>query len=60
MPYAIEISFDAETESDILDIWQTAAEFYSSDYLLRSSHRQGTKRPSQIDEHRDFGAHKQI
>lgn len=37
MPYAIEIRFDQQSESRIRDIWQQAALFYGSDYLLKNA-----------------------
>lgn len=36
MPYSIEIRFDRKTESNILSIWQDAARFYGSDYVLKN------------------------
>jgi hypothetical protein len=36
MPYSIEVRFDQQTESKILSIWQDAARFYGSDYILKN------------------------
>lgn len=34
MPYSIEVRFDPACEAAIIALWQQAAEFYGSDYML--------------------------